>query len=376
MADVYHEMLGGLYFPLDGNSKTQRDHEQQDAETRQNGNVKAELQKLLEYPGDDGEPFVIPFEGDNHPMPGLQGPKTSAQKEDAFNEYCIVHRTMVSYTREREMVFSYRLELHSKALREKFRSIATPYRDIRLDTNPIIIKFPYWCLFFLKGDLESISMEKDIDPALKREIGVLLAFIESEDCHKTALEKFNDVKARNRVSFDMLWSLFPPNELVVAVSVGEDLSEGQGYLVDSVDLGHSSGPPVYDRLQHSRPQWEFKLLSMAHNGTDFKTYRKRLNVELFSGERTIGHDYLPLVPLKWLPDGDREKAARLITGRGERYIDLCLAGSSFLQYEGPATIPVNDPRIQLGPWGKVQKWTTVSAAPHVSRPAIFVCVRN
>ena len=140
----------------------------------------------------------------------------------------------------------------------------------------------------------------------------------------------------NTVSFDYLWTIFPPGELVFSSATFMD--RPQAFIVKYCQYN-------YKRKVNSGEKWILECWTYDWNGTNFYRAPVEFFFEDFKGTKSITS--LPCYPLKFHRDSsdDPNSAGGINFGeamkqrlikRGERYRELCLKqkGRQIFDYEG------------------------------------------
>lgn len=126
------------------------------------------------------------------------------------------------------------------------------------------------------------------------------------------------------VSFDTLWTVFKPGDIVVSRPF---LDQPQAFIVhESMESGiERDEKPVF---------WKLICWSYDWTGKTFRRFPVELRVEYFRGTRRL--DLLSVFPLKFM---DKEKIENL-KKRGQHFYDICMRerGSRVFQYTGEAIL--------------------------------------
>lgn len=236
-----------------------------------------------------------------------------------------------------------KLEIQSRRLRQLFWQLAKPYTELKLTNNPIVIEFPFRCLFFLLPEFEDQYNRQETPEEVKHELQPLLGFIKDTPWVRRHLKEYKDlVEGHNQITFGLFWMLFPPNTAAVMASSEEECGVGGvGYIVQSIDLKAGG----YDDY------WELNLLFGHHDGKEFSIRSTTRTIQHFHGRKRITLDDLSIVPLRVLSQEKHREIFNEFVGRGKRYIKYCEAEMSVLQYKGYVTLPESETTKRLGDWG-------------------------
>jgi len=167
-----------------------------------------ELKYVVQFPDIRGITRVVPMET-------YEGQQKYKERDKGYKDFPILHRRKYDTWGDLEKV---QLEIQSPVLQDLFKVIALRYRELSLTAKPIVIPHPYRSLFFLREELGKHSKAAETPQRTKQELELLLKFIESEDglndIIKSHKEMVLDSEAAGKFSFELLWTLFPPHELV------------------------------------------------------------------------------------------------------------------------------------------------------------------
>jgi len=198
LADEYNTVLGGGFLPdsvIDSSSGGEA--------SKIEANEPPEFRHLVEFPD--------PIRYDKWQVLSVENYE---KREDGVNEKykgcSLILRQKINTW---GMIEKYQLEIQSKFLRAVFKKRAKHYREMSVESNPIIITRPFRPLFFLRDALrEEANAAKLLRE--KEELELLLQFIHSKQCLADVISKHEGLVPQKKISFDILWTLFPPHELV------------------------------------------------------------------------------------------------------------------------------------------------------------------
>ncbi|MCJ1437027.1 hypothetical protein MMC27_006412 [Xylographa pallens] len=195
----------------------------------------------------------------------------------------------------------------------------------------------------VRGLYENLQNPKDsqifktlaVDNILERAMQDLGLFLEQVKLTPGLQSYFNGGREMQEkietVTFEYLWTLFPPGELVYSAVY---MKKPQIFIVKScTDF-------ISTRRAGKKMLWEFDCWTYDLDGTEFNRIPVEFSFEDFKGNRSITS--LHCYPLKYHKEDDEEKSEqsfqeKLIT-RGRRYCELCLKrpGSQIFEYDGYA----------------------------------------
>ncbi|KAK0707384.1 hypothetical protein B0H67DRAFT_556087 [Lasiosphaeris hirsuta] len=297
---------------------------------------KPELKKVVQYV-EEGREVVLGFENFKPTRPARkQEVPREVPADGPFSDSAMLLKALVKHSTPRGPTFDLRLEIQSKALRDLFRLHAKHYQELNLNANPIVVDYPFRSLFFLRGRLQILAKDVDTPKETKQELIPLLDFIEEPLGVQRHIEEYDDLVLRqHKVTFRMLWSLFPPYSPVLAADEG-GCKLGMAYLVESISL--------------SGGRWDLVLLHGHHNGSGFQIRRTTRSIPYFNGQRDINRLQLPIVPLHLARENEQNVIYDALVERGKRYVKYCAADTSFLRYQGRATLRSSENDARLGAW--------------------------
>lgn len=271
--------------------------------------VQPELKHLVETPDPNryGKWVVIPIET-------FKGGPSKA--EDKYEDCSIIFRQKIDSS---EVIVKEQLEVQSEGLRSFFNKHGRNHRDLSVQSNPIIIRKPYISLFFLRENIRTEILTSK-DEIFSKELQLLVDFMQSRNGLKDVLEKYGTLVDHDKVSFDILWTLFPPLEIVLYHD--DESRVEQMYAVES----------VYRTVVDGRWAMAFELLRYHHNGMTGGICREKLITSFFLGSVDIITQNLPIIPLKYLKKANQEKLKSSFIARGKRYIDIQSQKFSLWEY--------------------------------------------
>jgi len=240
---------------------------------------------------------------------------------DEFSEFAVLLRHQIDLE---GLTLRYQLEIQSKSLRDYLKGCGRQFRNMNVDANPIKISHPFFPLFFLREKFAETAKDEN-GSALGREIQLLLDFIKSSDGLADVVRKYDDLVPHSKISFDMLWSLYAPNEVVYH----HEGNIEQCFLVEHVELA----------IKEGRYIGMFHLVGGGHDGTRFGLFRTTLGVPVFSGVVGITIRNLPIIPMRLIDATERDAIQARLVKRGKDYIMLQTQKFKYLAYSGECWTP-------------------------------------
>ncbi|KAK4450787.1 ATPase, AAA-type, core [Podospora aff. communis PSN243] len=336
----YDEILGGKF--TDPDVDESEDDGEDDDKVRTTW--KPELKKVVQMTDEDGKHHLLGFENYKPTRAPKAQRKENAPKKEPFRDSAMLLKAVVSRNGFWGSTIDLQLEIQSENLLKLFRKHAKRHRELSLDASPLVIEYPFRCLFFLRSTFQELYESKKTSSETKRELLPLLNFIEEPLGVQKHIEVYDDlVLKQHQITFRMMWSIFPPFAPVVMADPDEPDGAGHGYLVESIELNH-------DR-EGGSPRWDLNLLHGHHTGSYFQIRRTSHTINFFSGKKDISLRQLSILPLHLVEEGQRNKIRNRLIERGKKYLEYCRAETTFLHYTGSVNMQSGDKESRLGAWG-------------------------
>ena len=220
------------------------------------------------------------------------------------------------------------LEIVDRDLWKLLKKLLRHYPYHTFQGDPVEIASPYEAFIYNWNKLETAAKESQIDgkdEQARLDLGLLLDTLSSGSGDQK-LDKYLKVRESSKeqkiVTFESLWTLFPPGTLVYG----------------KVFLGHDQVFIVQDNIRtwprntsESSP-WRIYCWTYDWNGKTFQRRGLDLSIKSFESSQPITS--LPFYPLEYHPEP--EKLKKCLVDRGAIYKKLCTAkqGSRMFDYEG------------------------------------------
>lgn len=264
----------------------------------------------------------------------------SEDPDKKFRGYAVVQRLVINFQGKLKDT---RVEIQSRKLCALVKEIVPHLGgQVNLDTVPIGFKPPFHALFFLLGPLERHLASTNVDQILKEEAELLITFIKSPAGLHSIIKAYSEQVELHKVSFGLLWSLFPPGRVVYSHS---GVTDGCSVVISTEyqDFESSGGASGF----------KLKVVQGYHNGDHYGLVRKSLRIPAFSGLVPISPEDLSVVPLDAVrPEARQSRIRNRLVSRGKEFCELQEATMSHRSYEGPfwALDPDRDtsPKLELG----------------------------
>lgn len=153
---------------------------------------------------------------------------------------------------------------------------------------------------------EKEKQKDNPDQSLINDIGTALRFVEED--FGAEIANLQSLLSAGQITFELLWTLFPPQEPIIAMSHGV-MRQPQAFPVISSDYGV--------RENHQRYFYAYGKV-ITHDGQDFGKASLTVTTDAFEGARDI--TTLDFYPLSYHPD-EAGLRARLVA-RGKKYMAL------------------------------------------------------
>ena len=231
------------------------------------------------------------------------------------------------------------LKVQSPLLRDVIRSVFAGYPGVSADVDELVFEAPFRPLFYrlreLKTALSDLRAEEaqsgEADTATKQSILQHLqlfdAVVSKELGH--AVKAYVNFTSKGAITFEQLWSLYPPGSLVYAPSFGP-ADDGQIFKVRDEVVYNDNGRKL--SIPCAYVDWD---------GDKFGWVTTQLEVLIFSGAKMIVD--LAAVPMEFHPL--KESLVVRMTERGRNWESL--AGMHYRTYDGRARCP-DEHRAVLG----------------------------
>ncbi|KAF1845136.1 AAA family ATPase [Cucurbitaria berberidis CBS 394.84] len=224
---------------------------------------------------------------------------------DRFGKTALVVRRIIS---AKGMVTDCEIDIKSSHLDRLFKEIFKGVPDLQLNESPPIASPSL--LFHAAPKLVEIKEEEKQKPQpdqlLINDIGTALRFVEED--FGGEINNLQSLLSKGEITFDLLWAIFPPRELIVAMEHGI-LRQPQALSIATSEYGTRDNGSKY---------YEAEGRVITHDGEDFGKGRFAPVIEAFEGAKKL--TILEFYPIKYHPD---EPALRKrLIARGKKYVAL------------------------------------------------------
>ena len=226
------------------------------------------------------------------------------------------------------------IEIMNEALWELLKELLSHYPYHLFQGPPITLNSPYEPLILYWDKLEEAAKKtpiNDRDGRARSDLKLLLETIKSSS-GDPKLDKYlknkDANKEQNTVTFETLWTIFPPGTLVYGKPF-----QGQDQLFLVQDNART-WPTIRRGSALEQPSWALVCWSYDWDGKTFRRAALNLEFEYFEGQK-------PITALQYYPfELHRDKIAvkKDLIDRGQLYRRLCTSspGSRMFYYDGDA----------------------------------------
>ncbi|KAM0717829.1 hypothetical protein Q7P37_006161 [Cladosporium fusiforme] len=235
------------------------------------------------------------------------------------------------------------LEIRSKSLCKLLKRLLPHYPGVQHIGDTLTLTSPYeyivlnWDLLW-KASLEECS--NDEDAQARSELQDVLKEIKKESGDVklgSYLKARDDLIRQENVTFDTLWTIFPPGEVVYGHPFLKNRpNQEQNHQLFVVEDNYWPWPIRTEGRQRRIYDWRLRCLIYDHDGTQFRRHSVWLSFKYFEGPKPIKS--LPYYPLNAMEATKRASIEKVLLERGERFKKFCTAdeGDRMFQYTGDA----------------------------------------
>ncbi|CEL10110.1 hypothetical protein ASPCAL13235 [Aspergillus calidoustus] len=249
---------------------------------------------------------------------------SSSISDRRFGDFSLILRRIIVPQRKPQL----QLEIQPISLRSEFRRAASHLSNaINLNGNPIVIPAPYSALYHARDELQTVIQRAGSDP-LRQEL-LLLQWFQDEHMARATKEIQSSLDV-GKISFDCLWALFKPGELLL-LTIEAPMADRRSIFSCGVCLQYTT----YER----EGLWGVQIRHMAVGDGVVGTTDVQYTFPIFVGYKPI--DSLPLYPLRYCKD--EAHIRKELAERGRKYLRLCFSDHAsptrtspvIQQYAGP-----------------------------------------
>ncbi|OCL12971.1 P-loop containing nucleoside triphosphate hydrolase protein [Glonium stellatum] len=233
---------------------------------------------------------------------------TVPSEVDAYDEYIFVVRIRIDKKTERITHF---IDVKSKGLRDILRSVLQGVEGTFLKEDKPSVERNL--LYHFLPELEAYKGA----PENSTHLDLLVNYI--RDAYTSTKQRLVSLQDSGEITFDLLWTLFKPNELVYGKCFGTDKRRCIRFNLGGVKEDDKGD-------EYFRVEGQY----LDFDGKNFGEAATAAGISTFQGSKPI-HS-LGYFPLKYHPNAEEEKQE--LANRGRKFISLI--GTHHRQYEGKA----------------------------------------
>ncbi|KAH0556906.1 hypothetical protein GP486_005306 [Trichoglossum hirsutum] len=231
--------------------------------------------------------------------------KRKQGNERKFGEYSLLLRRIMSQDPNAKPIVQ--LEIQSDILREAFQKIAAGSVTTNLHHNPIVIGDPY-CELYHSREKISAAIQEATSSQLKTELQLLKTF--ESNYMSTTITDIDILRSRGCITFEFLWSLFPPKAFLVLQNSRASIEPVMSCAVLK----------KYEVIQKQNSLiWKITVHQLGFDGHKFGNVARSYSFQSFTGLMDITS--LPVYPIQHHPD--EVSLREELIERGRAYQKLC-----------------------------------------------------
>ena len=231
------------------------------------------------------------------------------------------------------------IRLHSPLVNDLLRKLVHYYPGYDLEGTQIMHNHPYRILshyydelcqirdvydeedLYKKIKIQGYDDEFECSKQMSAHLSQIISFVDDHYYKETAVKEI-ELHRNGRATFDNLWLLFKPGEIVFANVRGEVA----GFIVWRVSFKTQNSDS-----KSPEDKWIVYLWNLGYTGVKLTRQASTYSIDRFQGEKDIST--LDVFPTKYLKDG-RASPENLIK-RGKRYYDIMCSLPAYRKYDGP-----------------------------------------
>ncbi|KAL4947949.1 hypothetical protein BDW69DRAFT_103403 [Aspergillus filifer] len=259
--------------------------------------------------------------------------KRNKKVAEKYKHFALLLRQIVVDRHGQKVLESVQLEVQSATLCQDLRAlIPYSYDDTDLTDEPIIIRQPFHEIFFARSAIKEAARGSPKSSRTRDELNLVCNFIDTDEVLSPLIRLYEKLVLRKRVSYQLLWTIYPPNSLmVVKIAEVQECWICRNIQVDRDGLYWLIG------------------LRLGFDGVKIGLETKRFRMMPFHDGREIND--LPVVPLSFWPDRDDLEASLKARGAQlDKLLGIDFMGDSHVFYKGPgwsSDEPQEGPKLEI-----------------------------
>ena len=172
------------------------------------------------------------------------------------------------------------MEIHSELLCNWLREVATKtYESTDLQRFPITLRSPFRELFFHRAEIQALAEDESKDPQLRKAAQALTEFVhQPKGLLSSIIEDHTRFSKEGKVLSDILWTIYPPNSLLVLNSgpikecwICRDVRQysgslgGEMWVIEGLRIGYDGRSPGLAKQEFlvDNPSTTLRLLNIS-----------------------------------------------------------------------------------------------------------------
>ncbi|PYH94743.1 AAA family ATPase [Aspergillus ellipticus CBS 707.79] len=266
--------------------------------------LKTSIQRVMADHGDKSQRLLRVDQIKDRQVHFVKTAKLKA-KADRFSKTAMVVRRVIS---KQGMVSHVEIDIRSPLLQDLFRDLFKGVEGLELNKSPPMAspELIFWAAPDLMRIKEEEKKKTPPNQQLINDIGTALRFVEED--YESQILSLKSLLEQKQITWDLLWAIFPPREVIIAPNFGL-LNQEQAF-----HLKASS----YEQRPNGQQYFAASGLLIKQDGQDFGTASAALEIDKYDGARTIGS--LNFFPIKH--HVEESKVRERLIARGRKYIAL------------------------------------------------------
>ncbi|GKZ86753.1 hypothetical protein AnigIFM56816_002352 [Aspergillus niger] len=200
-------------------------------------------------------------------------------KPDRFSKTAMVVRRVIS---KQGMVSHVEIDIRSPPLQALFRDIFEDVEGLELNKSPPMAspEVFFWAAPDLMRIKEEEKQKENPNQQLINDIGTALQFVEED--FGAQISSLKSLMSENQITWDLLWAIFPPREVIISPRFGL-MSEEQAF-----NLKMSS----YQSRPNGQQYFSASADVIKHDGQDFGKATMELEIDKYHDEESAVRERL------------------------------------------------------------------------------------
>ncbi|GKZ93886.1 hypothetical protein AnigIFM59636_007241 [Aspergillus niger] len=200
-------------------------------------------------------------------------------KPDRFSKTAMVVRRVIS---KQGMVSHVEIDIRSPPLQALFRDLFSDVEGLDLNKSPPMAspEVFFWAAPDLMRVKEEEKQKENPNQQLINDIGTALQFVEED--FAAQISSLKSLMSENQITWDLLWAIFPPKEVIISPRFGL-MSEEQAF-----NLKMSS----YQSRPNGQQYFSASANVIKHDGQDFGKATMELEIDKYHDEESAVRERL------------------------------------------------------------------------------------